>query len=98
MYDKVYERNGYIIFNVKNGYIVYNTKKQFEKGHTHMKNYSSCVGLINLCIGNKIPRNKSFYFLTSLIRISNDDKYTNKVNELIQVKKNKTKTKYINNR
>lgn len=31
MYNKVYERKEFIIFQVKNGYVVYNTKKILRK-------------------------------------------------------------------
>ena len=45
--QKVYERDQYIILQVKSGkkigYIAYNTKKDWEDGHTHGKNsYFKC--------------------------------------------------------
>ena len=96
MYDKIYEKDKYIIFRVKNGFVVYNTRKKFEDGHTHLKNYNACVSAINLCIKCKIPRNKSYYFLRSLSRISNDEYYSNEISSLIDVKKSKSNLNYRN--
>ena len=32
MYNKIYEKKEYIIFQVRGGYIAYNTKKCFQDG------------------------------------------------------------------
>lgn len=47
MYNKVFERKGFIIFQVKEGYIAYNTKKNFEEGHTHLKNFNAAKNAID---------------------------------------------------
>lgn len=94
MFDKVYERNKYLIFRVKNGYIVYNSKKEFDDGHTHLKHFNACKTLIDLSCKKKLPRSNSIYFISSLIRISDDEKYIEKLKEFIDVKTNKTKNKY----
>lgn len=96
MNNKVYEKSSYIIFRVKNGFIVYNTKKQFSEGHTHMKSFKASKTLIDLAINKKIPRSNSKYYMTSLLRISNDEKFSKQINEIIQVKKQKTKYSYRN--
>ena len=97
---KIFEKDEYIILKVnsknKVGYIVYNTKKSFKKGHTHVKGYSMAKTIINNCIKKKTPKTSNLYLLTSHIRISTDEKYIKRIEELIEAKKNKDKIKYIN--
>lgn len=87
MYNKVYEKKEYIIFQVKNGYIAYNTKKTFKEGHTHLRCFKSAKTAIELVIRKKIPRKIDLYYFTSLIRLSEDTAYVFKINELIKCKK-----------
>ncbi|HBF0312723.1 hypothetical protein KWW45_11325 [Clostridioides difficile] len=95
--NKIYERKEYIIIKVRNGYIVYNTNKIFEEGHTHLKCYNAAKTAIDLAIKKKIPRSHSLYFLTSLIRISNDINYIKNINTIINTRNRKyPKEKYIN--
>ena len=89
MYNKVYEKKEYIIFQVKNGYIAYNTKKIFKEGHTHLRCFESAKMAIDLVIRKKIPRKIDLYYLTSLIRLSKDTVYVCKINELIKYKEEK---------
>ncbi|GAA0861892.1 hypothetical protein [Paraclostridium tenue] len=97
MYNKIYERNEFIIFQVKEGYIAYNTKKEFEKGHTHLKHFDAAKKAIDLVINKKIPKSTNVYYLTSLIRLANDESYIEKINELIDVRSKKgKKEKYYN--
>lgn len=86
MYNKVYEKKEYIIFQVKNGYIAYNTKKTFKEGHTHLRCFKSAKMAIDLVIKRKIPRKIDLYYLKSLIRLSEDTLYVSKINELIKYK------------
>ena len=67
MYNKVYEKKEFIIFQVKNGYIAYNTKKSFKDGHTHLRCFESAKTAIDLVIRRKVPRSTDLYYLTSLI-------------------------------
>lgn len=59
--------------------------------HTHLKSKSACNTVITNVINKKIPKNTGFYYLTSLIRLSTDEKYISKVEELIEVRKSKGK-------
>lgn len=59
--------------------------------HCHMKNYNPCIRLIDCVVDKKIPKNTGFYYLSSLIRLSTDSKYIEKVNSLIKVRKIKGK-------
>ncbi|MCR1824105.1 MULTISPECIES: hypothetical protein [Terrisporobacter] len=90
MYNKVYEKKEFIIFQVKNGYIAYNTKKVFKDGHTHLRCFESAKTAIDLVIRRKVPRTTDSYYLTSLIRLSEDTGYISKINELIKYRKEKS--------
>ena len=99
MYNKVYEKKEFIIFQVKNGYIAYNTKKAFKDGHTHMKCFKSAKTVIDLVIRKKVPRSTDLYYLTSLIRLSEDLSYINEKEELIKYREENIKMKkYSNNK
>lgn len=97
MYNKIYEKKGFIIFQVKEGYVVYNTKKDFQEGHTHLKHFEAAKTAIDLVINKKIPKSTDVYYLSSLVRISDDDDYINHIEELIEARKQKgKKEKYYN--
>jgi hypothetical protein len=99
MYNKIYERKEFMIFQVKEGYIVYNAKKSFQEGHTHLKHFKAAKTAIDLVIRKKIPRSTQGYYLTSLIRLSDDDIYINKIKELMESRMQKgKKDKYYNSR
>lgn len=89
MYNKVYEKKEFIIFQVKNGYIAYNTKKAFKDGHTHLRCFESAKTAIDLVIRKKVPRSTDSYYLRSLIRLSEDTAYILKIKELIKYRKEK---------
>jgi len=80
--NQVYKRKSYIIFRVRDGYIIHNKTKQFCKGHTHITNFDTAKYLINLSIKKTVPKHLSSYLLESLIRISNDDAYSQYIKEL----------------
>lgn len=97
MYNKIFERKEFIIFQVKEGYVVYNTKKDFEEGHTHLKHFNAAKNAIDLVISKKIPKSTNVYYLTSLVRLTKDEKYEEKITELIETRKQKgKKEKYCN--
>lgn len=91
MYNKVYEKKEFIIFQVKNGYIAYNTKKSFKDGHTHLRCFESAKTAIDLVIRKKVPRSTDSYYLTSLIRLSEDTDYITKINELMKYREEQPK-------
>lgn len=93
---KVYSRKEYIILAVKKGYIICNTTMPFDKSHTHLRSFSMAKTIIDNCIMKKTPKTNNLYLLESHIRISNDAKYINMIEELIEVKESKDKLKYRN--
>lgn len=97
MYNKIYEKKEFMIFQVKEGYIVYNTKKSFQEGHTHLKHFDAAKTAIDLVLNKKIPKSTHGYYLTSLIRLSEDEIYISKINELLESREHKgKKEKYYN--
>ena len=93
---KIYEKEEFIILAVKKGYIVYNTDMPFSKHHSHIRTYGMAKTIIDNCTKKKTPKTSNLYLLTSHIRISTDEKYIKRIEELIEAKKNKDKIKYIN--
>lgn len=82
MSDVIYRNREFIILKKKKGFIIVNTNKDFKKGHTHIKNYNMAKTIIDLVKHNKVPKTKNKYILNSLIRISNDNKYIEKLEEI----------------
>ena len=79
--QKVYAKKHMIIFQrAESGeYVVYNTNKPWEDGHTHIHTLKQAKYLVDCILNNKIPQKVNSYFLVSLIRLSNDKKYTQQV-------------------
>lgn len=84
--------------NRNKNYIVYNTNKEWknkngECGHTHVNTYQQALYLVDCAIHKKIPRRVNMYFLVSLIRLSTDTKYIEKIQKRID---NEPKKSYRN--
>lgn len=95
---KIYERKEYIILKVKKGYVVYNTKKSFENGHTHLQSFEMSKIIIDNSIRKKRPKTNNIYLIESHIRVTNDNKYKQVLEELVEAKKDKTKDNKYHNR
>ncbi len=89
MNNVIFKKKNYVIIRVRNGFIVYNLDKAFEEGHTHLTSFGSAKYLINLALSHSIPYHLDKYRLTSLVRISDDSTYQEKVQTLIDNKKQK---------
>lgn len=63
----------------KKGFIVHNSHKTFKDGHTHIDNYNTAKYIIKLAYYKTVPKHLSGYLLVSLIRISTDKKYKDKL-------------------
>ena len=79
-----------IYSNFHNGYIVHNTKKDFNIGHTHINDFSAAKYVAYLAMYKRLPKKRhlSPYLIESVIRLSDDDEYTNK---MIQFKETQIK-------
>ena len=96
----VYRRKQFIILEVKDskrkGYIIHNTNKPFSEGHTHLKSLDMAKVIINNVITRKVPKTKNEYLLISHIRISEEKRYINSIEKLIETRKNKSNQNYYN--
>ena len=92
----VYRKKNFNIYNAGNGFIIHNTKREFSQSHTHINNFKTAKWLVDLAIHKSLPHHLHHYFLVSLSRLSDDEEYTRKINELIASKENKwgNKQKY----
>lgn len=87
---RVYKRREFYIY-AQDGYIVHNTKKEFQHGHTHINNFNTAKYLIKMSIQKLIPYHASSYLLESLIRLSNDPRYTEELKKVQAKQKRKIK-------
>lgn len=73
-----------IYSNMNEGYIVHNTRKKFHEGHTHINNFNTAKYIAYLVLYKRIPKNKhlSLYLIESIIRVSDDNNYINKIKEI----------------
>ena len=99
--SKVYENKDFIILGGSDkrssAYILYNKNKEFSVGHTHLNNYNTALWIMKLYTKKRIPLDlKSVYLLQSLMRISNDEKYSSKIQKLIDTRASKPNNHYIN--
>lgn len=89
MSNQLYRREPYVVIPVSNGFIVHNTAKDFKMGHTHLKSFSVARNLIDLCMQGKLPKTRNHYLLDSLVRISDSPDYRERVNELLNTRRQK---------
>ena len=85
----IYRKDEFIILKVSEGFIVYNTKKEWENGHGHLKSLKAAKTAINLVQKGKLPRSRGFYYLTTLQRISTEEEYIERIEQLKQTRKEK---------
>lgn len=91
----IYGKYGYSIYkSTECGIIAHNTGKEFANGHTHVNNVKTAKYLIDMCHYKRIPRHLSIYLLVSLLRLSDDGEYQNKISALIEEKKQRKQTYY----
>lgn len=77
--QKIYKRKNYAIYKVSSGYIIHNLNKKFKEGHTHVKNFHKAKSLIDLAVRKKLPNSMNKWEISSLIRITDDVSYRNKL-------------------
>lgn len=88
----VYEDESYKISHTDDGYLVQNTSMQ-GFCHTHIRNLGTAMRIIELSKKRKCPYSLPRYLLISLYRISEDEKYRKKIEDVLNVHK---KDAYIN--
>ena len=78
----VYRRKEYIIIKARKDYIVINTKCKNEFNHSHTLFFNYAKSLIDLCVRKKIPTRHDRRTIESLMRLSRDNKYIEKLRKL----------------
>lgn len=75
----IYKRREFNVYSTYEGYVVHNTKKEFKNGHTHVNSYATALKLVNISIEKEIPDYLNKYLLGSLLRLTDDYKFRNKI-------------------
>lgn len=81
---RIFQRKEYSIYKVKRGYIVHNTNKEFRIGHTHVRSFNKAKSIVDLAIRKKLPNTPRRWEIESLIRVTNNNTYRNKLRDLYQ--------------
>ena len=82
MSRKIFQRKEYSIYRCSDGFVVHNTNKDFKIGHTHVSNFYKAKILVIMAIKREIDDKLSKRDIESLIRLTNDNRYRNKLLEL----------------
>lgn len=93
---QVYQEGRFKVYRAGNNFIVHNSKFLFNHAHTHVRTLNTAKKIIYCISRGIIPKTFSEYLLVSLIRLTDDDRYANQIEELIEVRKQKgKKLKYV---
>lgn len=84
----------YTIDRTKNGYRV--RLNIDDSKHTHLKSKQGAINAVKYVTYCKIPKNTSDYYLISLQRLSTNKKYIDKIQVLLDTRKNKSNQRYYN--
>lgn len=79
MSHQIYRNRQFKIYETLEGYIVHNSNKPFEYGHTHIRKFDTAKYLVHLSVHKIVPKHLSRYLIISLIRLSEDKEYENKL-------------------
>ena len=67
--------------------------------HTHLQSLNACYSVIDDVLDEKLPYKRCNWYLISLIRLSTNEEYKRKIQEVIDTRKKKgKKDKYYNAR
>lgn len=106
--NQIYKREQFIIVEANNQFVVENTNYSKGRGshkHSHFfynksnksNVFNNCKRLIHYAINKEIPKNCNLRFLGSLIRITDDEQYAEKVRRKKEALERKgPRQKYIN--
>lgn len=88
--NRIYRNKQFNVYQYGREYIIHNTNGEFSEHHTHINNYKTAKFLINLALHKSVPKKPiSEYLIDSLIRISTDKVYINKLERLKKCKSSK---------
>lgn len=86
MGNQIYARNEFAVVCVGRGYIVINRKKQFDEGHTHIRNFNTAKYIADLAAYHRIPNHLPIYLLVSLKRLAESEDQIIKIESLLENK------------
>lgn len=93
--NTVYHKRNFNVYSVnKKEFIVHNASLNFNEHHTHINRFSTAKYLINISIYKTIPKRLSDYLIVSLIRLTDDNEYKDKLYELLHSHSSFTSSKY----
>lgn len=72
------------MYAVDNGFIVHNARKPFKYGHTHIAKFATAKYITKLAYSRIVPKHLSRYLIISVIRISDDKEYRDKMRKLLE--------------
>ena len=93
--NQVWKKGKFKIYHADDSYILHNTHMDGFT-HSHIRNFKTAVFIADLSEHKRIPHHLCRYLLISLLRVSDDVDYCDKIQELIDSKSNKTKQYYFN--
>jgi hypothetical protein len=88
------EYRGFIIQHTETGYRV--CRCDDIDVHIHFKNCHAAKRLIDNVVDEKIPRRVGNYYLSCIARLTINKKYKEKVEQLLDVRKRKSRQRYFN--
>lgn len=81
---KIFQRKEYSIYKAKDGHIIHNTNGDFKKHHTHVRSFNKAKSIVDLCIRKKLPNTPRKWEIESLMRLTRNNAYYNKLRDLLQ--------------
>ena len=81
---KIFQRKEYSIYRVKDGFIIHNTNGDFKKHHTHVRSFNKAKSIVDLCIRKKLPNTPRKWEIESLMRLTRNNAYYNKLRDLLE--------------
>jgi len=85
---------GFIIQRTETGYRV--CRSDDNSVHIHFKNFNPAKRLIDNVVDEKIPRRVGNYYLSCIARLTLNIKFKEKVEQLLDVRVNKSRQRYFN--
>ena len=82
--NTIYHKRNFNIYSVnRKEFIVHNASLSFKEHHTHINRFSTAKYLINISIYKTIPKSLSDYLIVSLIRLTDDTEYKNRLYSIL---------------
>lgn len=81
---------GYSISKTIHGYRVTKLSDSLDR-HTHLESFKMCYFVIDSVTSKKLQYKSSKWIINSLIRLSDDEEYINKLKGVLQVRQQKGK-------